>query len=77
MADTKTSVDTAVANAVTETLTGKKFWLSKTFWFNVIAAAALLIQGKTGFFIGPEYQALLLTLINVGLRKITRDPIVW
>lgn len=77
MADVKTSVDAVVTNVVEDSMTGKKFWLSKTFWFNVVAAVALLVQSKSGFVIGPEYQALLLTVINLGLRKITRDPIVW
>lgn len=56
---------------------GKKFWESRTFWVNAIAAAAILAQTKWGFVIGPETQALVLTGVNLFLRKITDRPIVW
>jgi len=57
----------------------KKWWQSKTFWVNLIAAAALIAQGITGreIVIAPETQALLLALINLLLRAITRQPIEW
>lgn len=55
----------------------KKVWESKTLWVNLIAAAALLVQTKTGFVVGPELQALGLTIINAFLRSITDKPIEW
>lgn len=73
----KPAVDAAIASAVAEELSGKKFWLSKTFWVNTLVALGILVQIKTGFIVSPEYQALGLTLINLVLRKITRQPIVW
>ena len=35
---------------------GKKIWLSKTFWVNLVAILALVIQSQTGFVVGPEKQ---------------------
>lgn len=73
----KKSIDTAITDAVTQELSGKKFWLSKTFWANILAATCLLLQVRYGFIISPEYQALGLTLVNLVLRKITHEPMVW
>jgi len=56
---------------------GKKFWLSKTFWTNTIALAALIVQSYTGFAIEPEKQLALLGVVNVFLRFITKEPISW
>ncbi len=56
---------------------GKKFWLSKTLWVNVVAGLAIIVQASYGFVVSPEYQALALSLINLGLRKITNEPLVW
>ncbi len=77
MSQIKPAVDAAIAEALTQELSGKKFWLSKTFWVNVLVALGILVQIKTGFIVGPEYQALGLTLVNLVLRKITRQPVVW
>lgn len=57
----------------------KPFWKSKTFWLNVIAAALLIYQGVTGheLALSPEQQALLLAIINLALRAVTREPISW
>ena len=77
----KTDVDAAVTAAATEALvgqaTGKKFYHSKTFWANVVCAAALGLQMRYGFVIGAELQALALTAINLVLRKITSQPVTW
>lgn len=55
----------------------KNWYLSKTLWLNAIAAIALLIQTRYGFIIDAEIQAALLTLINAGLRIITKEPLNW
>jgi hypothetical protein len=77
MTTVKENLDAALVDAATSELAGKKFWASKTFWANVVAAAAVALQIKWGFVLGPEYQMLVLTLVNLGLRKITNEPIVW
>uniref|UniRef100_A0A6M3J079 Uncharacterized protein n=1 Tax=viral metagenome TaxID=1070528 RepID=A0A6M3J079_9ZZZZ len=56
---------------------GKKFWLSKTFWLNVLAIIALIVQSQTGYVISPEAQVSILGVLNVILRFITKAPISW
>jgi len=55
----------------------KKFWLSKTFWVNILAIAALIIQTQTGFAFSPEAQVSVLAVLNILLRVITKAPIEW
>jgi hypothetical protein len=57
--------------------TGKKFWLSKTFWVNLLAIIALILQGYTDWIISPEAQASALAAVNVVLRLITKEAITW
>jgi uncharacterized membrane protein len=57
--------------------TGKKIYLSKTFWVNVIALLAMLLQSFTGFVIDIEAQASLLAVVNVVLRLVTKEPVAW
>ena len=79
------TVDKEVSNSLNKVITevvineslGKKLYLSKTFWINTILIIALLIQGNTGFIIGPELQAILIALVNLVLRKVTKQEIVW
>jgi len=77
MSDVNSAIAAAASDALVSQVTGKKFYLSKTFWVNVVCAAALGLQMKYGFLIGPELQALALTAINLGLRKITNQPVTW
>ena len=51
----------------------KKFYQSKTFWVNVIAAIAIGVQTQTGFVIDPSVQAIVLSVVNTGLRLITKE----
>jgi len=55
----------------------KRFFKSKTLWVNVIAFICFLIQSKVGFVISEELQMQLLTLINIILRFVTKESIVW
>ena len=55
----------------------KPFWASKTLWLNVIAIVAILLQGKAGYTLGPEIQTSILLLINIILRAVTKQEIVW
>lgn len=71
------AISAATAEALVSQITGKKFYLSKTFWVNIVCAAALGLQMRYGFVIGAELQALALTAINLGLRKITNQPVTW
>jgi len=53
----------------------KKFYESKTFWVNIIAMVALIIQAKYGFVVAPEEQVAALAIINLVLRAITKKPL--
>lgn len=55
----------------------KKPWASKTLWLNLMGVAGILVQSYTGFIIGPELQVMLLGVINVILRLITKEEITW
>ena len=71
------NVKAAITEAVEGEMLGKKWYLSKTFWANVAAAAAIVVQIKYGFVIPLEYQSLGMTFVNLMLRKITKEAVVW
>lgn len=71
------NLNAAVSEAVIGQMTGKKWYESKTFWANLVMAGAVAIQSKYGFVVGPELQALFITGVNMLLRKITKQPVVW
>ena len=52
---------------------------SKTFWTNLIALGVMVYQSVTGNTapIPLEIQAGILSIINIVLRTITKEPIVW
>ena len=60
---------------------GKEFWLSKTFWFNVLALV-VTVAGAFGF--GDHVPAdevgqialVLVTVVNLVLRFVTKEPVV-
>lgn len=56
---------------------GKPFWWSKTFWANILAIGSMILADKFGITITPEQATALLGLINIALRLITKEPIVW
>ena len=56
---------------------GKKIWESKTFWVNLIALVAIVVQTYTGFVVTPERQVEILGVINIILRLVTKKPIEW
>ena len=53
----------------------KPFWQSKTFWVNLIAVAAMVIQSQYRFVVSAEDQLGVLAVINLALRFITGAPI--
>jgi len=56
---------------------GKKFWTSKTFYVNILAVVAILLQNQFGFVLDAGTQVSILAAINVVLRLVTKEPIVW
>jgi hypothetical protein len=67
----------AVAEVIEAEMTGKKWYYSKTFWANIIAGVAVVAQTSYGFVFPMEYQMLALSLVNMGLRKISTGAITW
>ena len=55
----------------------KKWYVSKTVWVNVLAVAGIGLQSQFGFVFTPETQAFVLSLVNLGLRAVTKEEIVW
>ena len=56
----------------------KKFYLSKTFWVNILAIAAMVAQSLSGKeILNMEAQASILAGINIVLRFLTKSPVVW
>lgn len=77
MATVQENIQAAAVDVVLNDALGKKWYESKTFWVNVLAAVALIGQIKFGFIIDPATQSLVLTVVNIALRKITKTPVVW
>lgn len=56
----------------------KKWYLSKIVWVNVVALVGTIIQVATGKeLITPEIQVIVLSGINVLLRSVTKENIIW
>jgi hypothetical protein len=78
---TKPAMNENLTAAVTEVvegqLTGKKWYYSKTFWANIVAGVAVIAQVSYGFVFPVEYQMLVLSIVNMGLRKVSSGEINW
>lgn len=56
----------------------KKWYASKTLWTNAVMMAGIIAQGITGReILSPEIQGLVLGMVNVALRLITKSEVVW
>ena len=53
----------------------KKWYMSKTVWINLIALGAMMIQTQTGFIVGPEFQTMALTMVNLAVRAVTKQEL--
>lgn len=61
-------------------MVGKEFWKSKTLYFNVLALVMLIAEAFGYIDFVPsehtaEYAAAVITIINVILRFVTKEPI--
>jgi hypothetical protein len=78
---TKPAMNENLTAAVTEVvegqITGKKWYYSKTFWANIVAGVAVIAQVSYGFVFPVEYQMLVLSIVNMGLRKVSSGEINW
>ena len=57
----------------------KSVFASKTFWANVVALGAMVLQGATGneILIPAEAQASVLAVVNILLRSVTSEAVSW
>lgn len=76
MTEAEDKNDSQSTDLVTE-LESKPWYESKTIWVNAVLMLAMLVQHKYGFPIAPEIQAMIVSIVNVWLRKITKKPIKW
>ena len=53
----------------------KSIFHSKTFWVNIIALIALIIQTKYGWIVDESMQMQILAVINIILRYVTSEGI--
>lgn len=75
--ESQKAVSSIVTEAIISEASGKKWYLSKTFWINVLVFGAITLQMQTGFIVTPELQTLALAGVNIALRKVTKEEIVW
>lgn len=55
----------------------KEAWRSKTIWVNVLALIGTVYVNQTGNNLPEGWDVWALSLINLILRVITKDKIVW
>lgn len=64
--------------AVTNEMAGKKWYTSKMVWVNIITLVAAGSQAIFGVAFPPaEYQMLVLGGVNLVLRGVTHEKIIW
>lgn len=75
------TINQTLANVATDVIIsnqlGKKWYTSKTLWVNLIASCSIGLQMKYGFIIDANMQALGLSIVNIILRKITKEAITF
>ena len=57
----------------------KKPWMSKTIWVNMILAMVAIISAwvpQVGTIVSPETVAMVMAMINMILRLVTKDALV-
>ena len=55
----------------------KPWYLSKTFYINIIALVGMIVQSKWGWVLQPEREMLVLGIVNMILRTVTKKPVAW
>lgn len=56
---------------------GKMWYKSETIWTNIVIIIALVCHSFLGFTLSAEEQAAILTIVNVTLRLVTKEPIAF
>ncbi|MFA6867620.1 MAG: hypothetical protein WCR54_08935 [Clostridia bacterium] len=61
-----------------EVVVNKKWYVSKTIYVNAIMLAGVMAQQIAGKdIITPELQVVILSVINLFLRSVTKENIIW
>ncbi len=61
-----------------QVIANKKWYLSKTIYVNTIMLVGVIAQQITGKeIITPELQVVILSLVNLILRGVTKENITW
>jgi len=57
----------------------KLFYLSKTFWFNILAVLVVIANyfGYADFELDETIITLVVALVNLFLRWVTKEGITW
>lgn len=56
----------------------KKWYASKTIWSNAVMLAGVIVLNATGQdILTAEVQGAILVVVNVVLRVVTKEEIVW
>ena len=55
----------------------KKWFKSKMLWVNIIAIASIIVRSEMGYTFTPEVELIILGAINMILRVITKEEIIW
>jgi len=55
----------------------KDWYKSRTLWVNVIAIANIILRAELGLTLTPETELLILAGINIALRAITKEEIIF
>ena len=55
----------------------KKWYLSKTVWVNAVALLGAISLEAFGVEIDEKTAAVVLSVLNIVLRSITKDEISW
>lgn len=61
-----------VVRAVKRAQMDKSLFASKTFWFNLLSGLAQFVEVIP---LPAEYTAIIVALINIGLRLVTTEPV--
>lgn len=56
----------------------KKWYASKTLWSNALMLGGVIVLNATGQdLLTPEVQGAILVVVNVILRVVTKEEIIW
>ena len=55
----------------------KKWWTSKTIWANALALVASIVMERFGVDVDEQYLVWALAIVNLVLRKVTKEEIAW